>query len=103
MTTGVELIANERRRQVKEEKYGKVHDDKHTDQSIAMAAAHYASPGEALMIDHTGAYVEMWPDNWDIEYNKKDKHGRKKQLVIAGALIAAELDRLIRLEEKELV
>lgn len=101
MKTGVELITIERRRQVKGEKYGKDHDDLHTDQSMAMAAAHYAAPAEALAVDHTGAWVEMWPDSWDKDYDKKEQHGRIKQLIIAGALCAAEIDRLHRAGQGE--
>ena len=38
-----------------------------------------------------------WP--WDKSYNKRHKHNRIRQLEIAGALIAAEIDRLLRLKE----
>jgi hypothetical protein len=37
-------------------------------------------------------YHDAWP--WDDECDKRWKHGRLRQLVIAGALIAAEIDRL---------
>lgn len=39
-------------------------------------------------------WVDPWP--WDVAWDKRYKHDRLKQLAIAGALIAAEIDRLER-------
>ncbi len=50
-------------------------------------AAYYASPTDKGTPIH-------WP--WAREWNKKEQHSRIRQLVIAGALIVAELDRLQR-------
>lgn len=37
--------------------------------------------------------VDAWP--WDKQDYPRKKHGRLRRLAIAGALIAAEMDRLI--------
>lgn len=43
-----------------------------------------------------------WPETWNDEYRQKvDTYDNKKRLVVAGALIAAELDRVIYLENKK--
>ncbi len=44
MKTGIELIAQERQRQVSEEGWTAEHDDGHTDQELARAASCYANP-----------------------------------------------------------
>jgi hypothetical protein len=78
---GVELIKAERQRQVKVEGWTPEHDAKHTEGELATAAACYAL-GE---LDNT------WP--WEAHWWKpKD---RISNLVRAGALIAAEIDRLL--------
>lgn len=101
-------IFDERSRQVKEEGWSVEHDDKHTDGSLANAAACYAAACYAASTPeigywyedaapHSGSFIKLWP--WGNEWNKKYTHGRKKQLVIAGALILAELERLERAGE----
>jgi hypothetical protein len=60
---------------------------------LASAAAFYALP------EKYGELVGFWPTNW--HHHKKRKHDRVKQLAIAGALIAAEIDRLLRKAESE--
>ncbi len=88
---GVHLIAVERKRQIQD--YGAYHDKKHTEEQLVMAAIFYAYP------EKYGQILSMWP--WEAEFNKKDKHPRIRQLTIAGAWIAAEIDRLTALEAKE--
>jgi hypothetical protein len=36
---------------------------------------------------------DAWP--WSRNWDKRDKHSRTRRLEIAGALIAAEIDRLV--------
>lgn len=82
--TGAERIAAERDRQIVEEHWTAEHDNKHTDGALAHAAAVYASD----RVDIT----DVWP--WPDEKPKiKDEISN---LVRAGALIAAEIDRLLR-------
>lgn len=87
--SGADMIAYERRRQVKQEGWDSTHDDmEHTEGELAAAACCYAAPWPIF-----GEY-DPWP--WDKESDKRNKHSRIRLLVIAGALIAAEIDRLKR-------
>ena len=86
-------IADERRRQVDGEGWAPDHDDKHTDGEMAVAAACYAMMSATKMAPD---WVPMsWP--WDRSWWKpKD---RRRDLVRAGALIVAEIERLDRAAE----
>lgn len=100
VTYGIQRIAAERRRQVTKERWTESHDDEHESGQLAMAAACYAAP-EPIFTKREAClsgvfYRDPWP--WDSEWDKRDKHDRKRRLEIAGALIAAELDRLYRAE-----
>jgi hypothetical protein len=96
MKTGIELIADERQRQIIGEGLDEKHDDEHQKGELANAAACYAlSPngGDA------GNFCKKW---WPFEWSWfKPSNGpypkeRIKELAKAGALIAAEIDRLNR-------
>lgn len=96
--TGAERIAAERTRQIKEEGFGAAHDAQHEGGELAMAAVCYAAP-EHIYIheeDRDGfhRFVDPWPDWWEMGWDRRDEHNRIHQLEIAGALIAAEIDRL---------
>jgi plasmid maintenance system antidote protein VapI len=90
--TGVGLIAAERRRHGSEEGWTPEHDDEHTDEQIALAAAYYALP-----LHLTARLDWLWP--WEERWKKKAGKSRTQQLVAAGSLIAAEIDRILRAEE----
>lgn len=107
-TTGASLIANERMRQIKGEGYYAEDDDSQLDGELAMAAACYAAPEPVFRLQGSGAYVDPWP--WDFQVDKRrDDDGepvpattmsperRLDLLVKAGALIAAEIDRQLRI------
>lgn len=98
MKTGIELIAEERRRQIDELTWTSIHDDKHTDESLAFAAAAYALPdGVTLEGEYEGKRDELFPkDAWGFEWFKPARNDRIRELQKAGALIAAEIDRLQR-------
>lgn len=98
MSTGVDLISMERQRQVKVEKWTDEHDDQHTGGDLALAAACYATPaGERhLARDHVPA---KWP--WPSNAWKPSPTNRIRELVKAGALIAAEIDRILRKQVRE--
>lgn len=87
MKTGIEHIIEERQRQISIEGYTSDHDDKHTNAELARAGACY-------VIDYaTPAHVGFaWP--WDKRWWKPTPNDPIKQLAKAGALIAAEIDRL---------
>jgi hypothetical protein len=88
---GVGLIAAERRRQITQEGYFASHDDRedHARGELARAAAMYALPPEYRYTDVLGA---MWPRHWQF----KPTEDRMRELTKAGALIAAEIDRIAR-------
>jgi hypothetical protein len=95
--TGIELIAAERKRQIEEEGWTAEHDDQWKRGEIAEAAATYSS-----LPQEEGAFINWrklhWP--WDAEWYKPEPNDRIRELTKAGALISAEIDRLLRLEEK---
>lgn len=88
---GIESIAAERRRQIEKERWSSRHDDEHAAAEMAMAAACYALSGAGWARD---AVSEIWPKTWGRNW-WKPKNCRA-DLVRAGALIAAEIDRLDR-------
>jgi hypothetical protein len=100
MKTGIELIADERKRQIKVEGWSAEHDSEHKKDELAMAAVSYAMPKdvrEAMIRVFTSPIVDApptWP--WNVEWWKPTPDNRIKELVKAGALIAAEIDRLQR-------
>jgi hypothetical protein len=89
VSEGVALIAAERRRQIEAEGWTPEHDDEHNDGAMALAAATYALP-----VKHRGDpdYPRFWP--WEISWWKPGD--RIRELTKAGALIAAEIERLHR-------
>jgi len=94
---GATLIAIERARQCIEEGWTPQHDDGHTAGELAKAAACYATPPDA----RTDVYGFLWPETWDAPtWWKPTPDDRIRELVKAGALIAAEIDRLRRLAAK---
>lgn len=100
MKTGIELIAEERQRQIEAEGYSAEHDAQYEDGELADAAAVYALSDDMMdTLDNEWGhdmYLHLWP--FGLEYLKKKTYGsiyeRSKDLMKAGALIAAELDRL---------
>lgn len=96
MKTGIELIAEERQRQIKVKGWTKEHDAEHTDGSLASAAVCYAIPSEYRHYSYCplrkARVPDFWP--WDKKWWKPCPKNRIRELVKAGALIAAEIDRL---------
>jgi predicted N-acyltransferase len=84
---GIELIQQERTRQIEQLGWTEDHDQYHTNEELADAAAFYVIP------ERYGEFSLFWP--WDKPHFKSNK-SRIRQLTIAGALIAAEIDRLNR-------
>ena len=86
---GVSLIMKERQRQIEVEGYDETHDRHHTPQVLARAAVAYALfDDEAGLLSKAGE--NLWP--WGKEFWKpKDQ---KRNLIRAGALIAAAIDKL---------
>lgn len=98
--TGAEMIVAERRRQIEKERFDATHDSQHESHELAWAACCYAAPEPIFKCEYPYgpregyAFVNPWPEDWDEEWDKRDKHSDVRRLVIAGALIAAEIDRL---------
>jgi len=99
---GIERIATERKRQINEEGYCLTKDDYYKKEELVMAAVCYAMPNELkrkmvnLSPSTSSSLLSIvWP--WDIAYWKPTKD-RIRELEKAGALIAAEIDRLLRLK-----
>lgn len=90
--TGIELIAQERKRQIEVEGWTPEHDSEHGNQEIASAAACYATPKERRSSYKGSDVPTEWP--WEFKFWKPTPKDRKRELVKAGALIAAEIDRL---------
>ena len=78
VNTGVNLISKERERQVDEEGWTPEYDEKRVESELAVAASCY-----------------------EIFSSKDDINGMVRELAKAGALIAAEIDRLLRLKGGE--
>jgi len=107
--TGAERIVQERQRQIAKEGWSEAHDDEHGDASLAWAAVCYAAPAEVFVrrpLDEGGEYIDAWPESWDTTWDKRpaptsresvNAARRIRALEKAGALIAAEIDRLLRL------
>ncbi|MDR3591559.1 MAG: hypothetical protein P4N41_18035 [Negativicutes bacterium] len=104
MLNGTIMIAQERERQVRKEGWT-THEDqqKHPDGELSIAAACYAVEGTyaKCVANHYDRYTtiqDAWP--WHPEWDKRKKHDRIRRLIIAGALIAAEIDRLLAESER---
>jgi hypothetical protein len=83
-------VLAERRRQIEQEGWTPQHDDEHSTGEMAAAAACYALHTEP--VGNVGDYLRFWP--WDSKWWKpRDK---RRNLVKAGALILADIERLDR-------
>jgi hypothetical protein len=94
---GIELIAAERDRQINVEGWTPEHDAEHDGEEMASAAMCYACPPNLDMRSVVTRQGEPtppieWP--WDAKWYKPTPDDRVRELVKAGALIAAEIDRL---------
>ena len=114
--TGVELIAAERERQVTEEGWTAEHDDGHTDGAMGWTAVAYIAAPERVYRRVDGQDVVQFSDAYPYRHWGKDKSremtetikepgraesqrvtDRVRLLTMAGALIAAEIDRELRM------
>ncbi|VWB89092.1 hypothetical protein BLA13014_04127 [Burkholderia aenigmatica] len=94
VTAAARDVLVERRRQVEAEGWTPEHDDHHADGSIALAAACYAvADNENYPLAEA---PDLWP--WDLDWWKPSTE--RRNLVKAGALILAEIERIDRAEAK---
>lgn len=83
--TGAALIAEERARQVKKG-YCAIHDDAHDGKELVLAAGYYLN----RVLGAESEYLWPWRDT------KPKPCSELRALVKAGALIAAEIERRLR-------
>lgn len=91
--TGIELIAEERREQIEKHGFNLVQDEQYYQNNELVNAAIYS-----LTLDRN-----KYPDNWEFWFHdnmikKQERMSEEEFLIerlkIAGALIAAEIDRV---------
>lgn len=120
MKTGMQLIAEERARQIEVKGFDETHDMFNDGHEMAWAAACYAAP-EAILVQlpgrmlHESSYIDPWPINWGAEIDRRPRLEGEQELIEAdhvplelrlrclakaGALIAAEMDRLMAAAER---
>lgn len=125
---GLELIRAERIRQLDVKKWEAERDDGYVQHELASAACAYAAPEPLFNVtqypDGTTVTSDCWPPSWDRIWDKRlrgqsemhpnhdfddlpfsaDEYPidqRIRNLVKAGALIAAEIDRLLRKKHRK--
>ena len=93
MKTGSQLIAEERERQIKEEGFIPEEDKIYINVELSNAAVCYIASSQATIMRGIvcSDVVNLWP--WEPNWWKPSKDPIR-DLVKAGALIAAEIDRL---------
>ncbi len=105
---GVRAIEKERERQYYEEGFNDSHDDDHDGGGLAAAAACYAWPDRDEDPHPLWPWAEKWwkpgvtAHEWTGWQRGEDFpiDGRIRELAKAGALIAAEIDRLERMRNR---
>ena len=100
--TGALRIVRERERQIVSEGWDAEHDAQHKTGQLALAAALYAIPPYrrhpnvgGLINGSVDMVRALWPGSWSPRWWKPDIDNRVRELEKAGALIAAEIDRLL--------
>ena len=97
---GAVRIMDERMRQIMQEGYGDAHDDEHANGQLTAAALSYAALAVAQAEGKDYIRSKMppiwWPPHWSPAFWKPSADPIRN-LEKAGALIAAEIDRLLRL------
>ena len=106
MKTGIELIAEERQRQIDVEGYGEQHDLHHSPRELIQAADTYLESADLTLHSKEFCSSSTWHQtnlpfyrneikrNWPWEQESFKPTTDIRDLVKAGALIAAAIDRL---------
>ena len=95
MKTGIEIIAEERQRQIEQENFSIDHDVKlyQENNQLEMAAVAYTLPDKLVtnwQRENLSHRTNFFP--WDKRYWKPSPENRIEELAKAGALIAAKID-----------
>lgn len=93
--SGIDLIVRERVRQIAIKGFSNAHDDQFINDELAQVAACYTLPEK-----NRQATSGLWPGNWNTSKWKPSPDHRIAELVRAGSLIVAEIDRLQRCRKK---
>jgi len=103
-TNGAELIAAERTRQIADEGWTPQHDDEHVDCQLGLAARAYIHVARCQVTLYVNVEeFHLIPNDWPVDWLRetfKSSDDPVRNLVKAGALIAAEIDRLQRLQSQ---
>jgi hypothetical protein len=100
MKTALGLISGERMRQIEVEGFTEQHDDTHVKGELGQAAACYSIMA-ALQVEHGHLPPCFIPKQWPFHRSYwKPSPDPLRNLAIAGALVAAEIDRLHRLHSR---
>jgi hypothetical protein len=91
-TPAIVDICRERMRQVRQEGWSPEHDDTHSAGELAAAAACYAASAKG----HGFILLDRAPSRWPWSADWWKPTSRRRDLVKAGALIVAEIERLDR-------
>ena len=95
MKTGIELIAEERREQIEKHGYTVLKDVAHNSNEQLSIAAGWLSYNEWGCAEMNDVIHDHCPHGWSQElWAKMCNKPYKDRLILAGALIAAEIDRL---------
>ncbi len=101
-TPAITNIIAERQRQISAEGWTSGHDDTHVNGELALAAAEYAIQAAVAPWDDDVEYTDHEPGNywpWDVTWWKPTN--QRRDLVKAGALILAEIERLDRISNEK--
>lgn len=106
LTKGVVIIAQERQRQIEKEGWTAEHDDQsQNDGDLALAGASYILNYASRLRNHSDSlnnHLANWVNitwQWAWKWWKPTPDDPVRQLAKAGALITAEIDRILRLRE----
>lgn len=83
---GIDLIKKEREEQIEKHGFDATHDDVFDEWQLKNCAVF-------ALTDDPDFFPTEWDENWMLKIRNKPY---KEQLIIAGALIAAEIDRVQR-------
>lgn len=97
MSRATDDVLAERERQILDEGWTHEHDADHVSGELADAAACYAMNASGA-IEPPGSMPQIWP--WDRQWWKPGEP--RRDLVKAGALILAEIERLDRIEDRRI-
>lgn len=96
MKTGIELIAEERKEQI--EKHGRSIERDRYENSLGQLS----EGAKSLLYKSKVLRIRAVPPGWDESiWKKMANKPYRERLIIAGALIAAEIDRIPSIEQRQ--